>query len=39
MNMGKLDVRRAVGTEGMLTVVKDLGLTRFFYRSSANCIG
>ncbi|MFD1204470.1 MULTISPECIES: Hsp33 family molecular chaperone HslO [Sporosarcina] len=27
---GKLDVRRAVGTEGMLTVVKDLGLRDFF---------
>lgn len=27
---GKLDVRRAVGTEGMLTVVKDLGLKDFF---------
>lgn len=27
---GKLDVRRAVGTEGMLTVVKDLGLREFF---------
>ncbi|MGM9922887.1 MAG: Hsp33 family molecular chaperone HslO [Bacillus sp. (in: firmicutes)] len=28
--MGKLDVRRAVGTEGMLTVVKDLGLKDYF---------
>ncbi len=28
--MGKLDVRRAVGTEGMLTVVKDLNLKEFF---------
>lgn len=28
--VGKLDVRRAVGTEGMLTVVKDLGLREFF---------
>ncbi|WP_025783722.1 Hsp33 family molecular chaperone HslO [Sporosarcina sp. D27] len=27
---GKLDVRRAVGTEGMLTVVKDLGLREMF---------
>ncbi|MFL0365694.1 Hsp33 family molecular chaperone HslO [Pseudobacillus sp. 179-B 2D1 NHS] len=27
---GKLDVRRAVGTEGMLTVVKDLGLREHF---------
>ena len=27
---GKLDVKRAVGTEGMLTVVKDLGLRDFF---------
>ncbi len=27
---GKLDVKRAVGTEGMLTVVKDLGLREFF---------
>lgn len=27
---GKLDVRRAVGTEGMLSVVKDLGLRDFF---------
>ncbi|MFC5590880.1 Hsp33 family molecular chaperone HslO [Sporosarcina soli] len=27
---GKLDVRRAVGTDGMLTVVKDLGLRDFF---------
>jgi molecular chaperone Hsp33 len=27
---GKLDVRRAVGTEGMLTTVKDLGLRDFF---------
>ncbi|QTD40268.1 Hsp33 family molecular chaperone HslO [Sporosarcina sp. Te-1] len=27
---GKLDVRRAVGTEGMLTVVKDLGLRDYF---------
>lgn len=27
---GKLDVRKAVGTEGMLTVVKDLGLRDFF---------
>jgi molecular chaperone Hsp33 len=28
--MGKLDVRRAVGVDGMLTVVKDLGLREFF---------
>lgn len=28
--LGKLDVRRAVGTEGMLSVVKDLGLRDFF---------
>lgn len=28
--LGKLDVRRAVGTDGMLTVVKDLGLSDFF---------
>jgi molecular chaperone Hsp33 len=27
---GKLDVRRAVGTEGTLTVVKDLGLRDYF---------
>ncbi|CEG29570.1 Hsp33 family molecular chaperone HslO [Bacillus sp. B-jedd] len=27
---GKLDVRRAVGTDGTLTVVKDLGLRDFF---------
>lgn len=27
---GKLDVKRAVGTSGMLTVVKDLGLREFF---------
>ncbi|RDI38430.1 Hsp33 family molecular chaperone HslO [Falsibacillus pallidus] len=27
---GKLDVRRAVGTEGFMTVVKDLGLKDFF---------
>ncbi|KXH86810.1 Hsp33 family molecular chaperone HslO [Sporosarcina sp. HYO08] len=27
---GKLDVRRAVGTDGMLTIVKDLGLKEFF---------
>lgn len=27
---GKLDVRRGVGTEGMLTVVKDIGLRDFF---------
>ena len=27
---GKLDVRRAVGTEGMLSIVKDLGLRDFF---------
>ncbi|MCZ8538519.1 MULTISPECIES: Hsp33 family molecular chaperone HslO [Paenisporosarcina] len=27
---GKLDVRRAVGTDGMLTIVKDLGLRDFF---------
>lgn len=27
---GKLDVQRAVGTDGMLTVVKDLGLRDFF---------
>ncbi|MED3625265.1 Hsp33 family molecular chaperone HslO [Neobacillus thermocopriae] len=27
---GKLDVRRAVGTEGMLSVVKDIGLRDFF---------
>ncbi|TQR18180.1 Hsp33 family molecular chaperone HslO [Psychrobacillus vulpis] len=28
--VGKLDVRRAVGTEGALTIVKDLGLRDFF---------
>lgn len=28
--LGKLDVRRAVGTEGLLTVVKDLGMRDFF---------
>ncbi|MEK4484057.1 Hsp33 family molecular chaperone HslO [Psychrobacillus sp. FSL H8-0484] len=28
--LGKLDVRRAVGTEGALTIVKDLGLRDFF---------
>jgi molecular chaperone Hsp33 len=27
---GKLDVRRAVGTEGTLTVVKDLGMKEYF---------
>lgn len=27
---GKLDVRRAVGVDGMLTIVKDLGLKEFF---------
>ncbi|MCL6573688.1 MAG: Hsp33 family molecular chaperone HslO [Bacillus sp. (in: Bacteria)] len=27
---GKLDVRRAVGTDGMLAVVKDVGLRNFF---------
>jgi molecular chaperone Hsp33 len=27
---GKLDVKRAVGTSGMLTVVKDIGLRDFF---------
>lgn len=27
---GKLDVRRAVGTDGTLSVVKDLGLREFF---------
>ncbi|WP_108672113.1 Hsp33 family molecular chaperone HslO [Peribacillus acanthi] len=27
---GKLDVRRAVGTDGMLTIVKDIGLRDFF---------
>jgi molecular chaperone Hsp33 len=27
---GKLDVRRAVGTDGMLTVIKDVGLRDFF---------
>jgi molecular chaperone Hsp33 len=27
---GKLDVRKAVGTEGMLSVVKDIGLRDFF---------
>lgn len=27
---GKLDVSRAVGTEGMLTIVKDLGMRDFF---------
>lgn len=29
-NVGKLDVRRAVGTEGAITVVKDLGLRDMF---------
>lgn len=29
-DMGKLDVKRAVGTNGTLTVVKDLGLRDFF---------
>lgn len=29
-DQGKLDVRRAVGTDGMLTVVKDLGLRENF---------
>lgn len=28
--MGKLDVRRAVGTDGMLTVVKDVNMKDFF---------
>lgn len=27
---GKLDVRRAVGTDGMLTIVKDIGLRDYF---------
>lgn len=27
---GKLDVRRAVGTDGMITIVKDLGMRDFF---------
>ena len=27
---GKLDVRRAVGTDGILTVVKDIGLRDYF---------
>lgn len=27
---GKLDVRRAVGTDGLLTVVKDIGLRDYF---------
>ncbi|WP_075620324.1 Hsp33 family molecular chaperone HslO [Paenisporosarcina indica] len=27
---GKLDVRRAVGTDGLLTIVKDLGMRDFF---------
>ncbi|MET1013231.1 MAG: Hsp33 family molecular chaperone HslO [Paenisporosarcina sp.] len=27
---GKLDVRRAVGTDGMITIVKDLGMREFF---------
>lgn len=27
---GKLDVKRAVGTDGMLTIVKDLGMRDFF---------
>ncbi|HWL25035.1 MAG TPA: Hsp33 family molecular chaperone HslO [Ureibacillus sp.] len=29
-NVGKLDVRRAVGTEGAVTIVKDLGLREMF---------
>ncbi|WP_066390010.1 Hsp33 family molecular chaperone HslO [Neobacillus mesonae] len=29
-DFGKLDVRRAVGTDGMLAVVKDIGLRDFF---------
>ena len=29
-SVGKLDVRRAVGTEGFITVVKDLGLRDMF---------
>ena len=29
-SVGKLDVRRAVGTEGTLTIVKDLGMRDFF---------
>lgn len=29
-DQGKLDVRRAVGTDGLLTIVKDLGLRDFF---------
>src|SRR3954463_4098642 len=28
--IGKLDVRRAVGTEGAITIVKDLGMRDFF---------
>ena len=30
MKHGKLDVRSAVGTEGTLTVVKDIGMRDFF---------
>ena len=30
MSMGSLDVRRAVGTDGTLSVVKDIGLRDYF---------
>ncbi|MCG7340193.1 Hsp33 family molecular chaperone HslO [Staphylococcus sp. ACRSN] len=33
-DIGKLDVRRAVGTEGSLTVVKDVGMKDYFSGSS-----
>ena len=33
-DIGKLDVRRAVGTEGALTVVKDVGVKDYFSGSS-----
>ena len=33
-DIGKLDVRRAVGTEGALTVVKDVGMKDYFSGSS-----
>lgn len=33
-DQGKLDVRRAVGTDGMLSVVKDIGLKDYFTGST-----
>ena len=38
-NKGKLDVARAVGTEGTLTIVKDLGMKDHFSGQVPDCIG